>query len=152
LFERLEDLEPLVHTEPQPYRVFDEGGLEESVRRALGRILNSRSHHNATVEPYVRGTVLAYGIPDATAFSPASETDRVRLAELIARAIEAYEPRLREVRVSLAPDPSNPRAMTGSIGGRLVADSIDKPVSFPLAVEGDDVVSAGGLRAEGATP
>jgi type VI secretion system protein ImpF len=137
LFERLMDLEPSVPWEPQPFRVFDEAGLRASVRSAVSRILNSRSNLPPHLREYVRGTVLDYGIPDTTNFSPASEPDRVALGDLIAQSIARYEPRLRDVTVVLEPHPSNPRALTGTLRASLLHDSKEKAVSFPIDIHSE---------------
>jgi type VI secretion system protein ImpF len=158
LFERLVDLDPSLAWEPQPFRVFDRAGLEESVRRAASRILNTRSHITARLQEYVRGTVLDFGIPDTTAYSPASEPDRLALGELIAASLARHEPRLRNVHVRLEPHPSNPRAMIGELRASLLVDSTEQPVSFPLSIDsqgadtGAGETSSTGPESPGATP
>jgi len=142
LFERLTDLEPAVSWEPQPFRVFDEEGLKGSVRAAVSRILNSRSNLPDHLREYVRGTVLDYGIPDTTNFSPASEPDRMALGDLIAHSIARYEPRLRDVTVTIEPHPSNPRAMVGVLRASLLVDSREKPVSFPIDIDSEGADAA----------
>lgn len=133
--------------EPQPYRTFDEAGLEESVRASVSRILNSRSHIGEHLREYVRGTVLDYGLGDISQFSPASETDRLVLGDRIAASIAQYEPRLRDVRVKLAPHPTNPRAMAGELRASLGAGTSSRAVSFPLAIDGN----GGSVGVEGDT-
>jgi type VI secretion system protein ImpF len=142
LFERLMDLEPSVPWEPRPFRVFDEAGLKGSVRAAVSRILNSRSSLPVHLREYVRGTVLDYGIPDTTNFSPASETDRNALGDLIAHSIARYEPRLRDVTVTIEPHPSNPRAMIGILRASLLVDSRERPVSFPIDIDSEGADTA----------
>ena len=61
----------------------------------------------------VAGTVLDYGVPDLAPLSPANESDQLRLAEMLAQRIAAYEPRLRDVRVVLAPSSESPVALQG---------------------------------------
>lgn len=44
--------------------------------------------------------VLGWGLPDMSGFTPTSEKDREAIAEMIAAAIERFEPRLENVRVT----------------------------------------------------
>jgi type VI secretion system protein ImpF len=135
LFERLIDLEPAVSWEPQPLRTFDEAGLRASVRNAVSRILNSRSNLPDHLREYVRGTVLDFGIPDTTTYSPASETDRFALGDLIARSIALYEPRLRDVSIVIEPHATNPRALVAVLRASMLINSRETAVSFPLTID-----------------
>jgi type VI secretion system protein ImpF len=143
LFERLIDSEPAVSSEPHPFRVFERDDLEESIRRSISRILNSRSAVPGHLQEYTRGTVLDYGIPDISTFSPASESDRVALGDIIARSIAMFEPRLTDILVTIEPHPENHRAMIGTLRAVLATDSVQKAVSFPLSInrEGADAVA-----------
>ena len=85
----------------QTEQVLDIDGVEASVVRELGRLLNSRSRVPLSVFTDTELTVLDYGIPDYGARSAQSEADRRRVATAIRHAIEAFEPRLSEVDVAL---------------------------------------------------
>jgi type VI secretion system lysozyme-like protein len=128
LFERLTDLNREEKQESRPQRVLDSGELRRSVRQEVSRLLNTRC---ATWEDRT-GTVLDYGLPDFSWMSPASETDRQLLAATIARKVACFEPRLREVRVTIQRDETNPRTVLGMLEGVLLVESIREPVSFPL--------------------
>ena len=106
-----------------------------AVLEELRHLLNSRCHLRGDLLYGVAGTVLEYGVPDLSRFSPADETDHRRVAELLEQKIAAYEPRLRNVRVVLAPSTQNPMALTGRVIASLRAGSVDEPVSFPLAID-----------------
>ena len=54
------------------------------------------------------------------------------LGQMIAQKLRDFEPRLRQVNVTLEADPSNPRAMIGSIEAMLVIESVIEPISFLL--------------------
>ncbi|HWG47021.1 MAG TPA: type VI secretion system baseplate subunit TssE [Gemmataceae bacterium] len=75
----------------------------DSVRRDLENLLNTRR----TVEDWpsdfveVSNSILAYGMPDLTAFNAGAPREREELALLIGDALTRFEPRLRDVRVSL---------------------------------------------------
>jgi len=132
LFDRLVDLDPDVPAEPRPMRTLDPRGLRESVRRELERMLNTRSSLPVDrLDQRVELTVLEYGIPDLSAFSAGSEEDLVRLAGVVARAVAAFEPRLRRVRVTVDRLQDGFRALWLRIDADLVVGEVAEPISFP---------------------
>lgn len=146
LFDRLVDRDPGLRRELRPLRTLDRRGLRESVRRELERLFNTRCPvpaHRLAGRPR---TVLDYGIPDLSGFSPRSHEDRERLAAILRRAVEAYEPRLADVRVQLEADPHDELALAGRIQAVLVVGSVPEPVSFLTVLqlkEGEVEVHAG---------
>jgi type VI secretion system protein ImpF len=75
-------------------------GVEASVEHELHRLLNSRSRINLSEFTEKNLTVCDYGIPDYTALSVRSDTDRVQIATAIAYAIAHIEPRLTNTTVT----------------------------------------------------
>jgi type VI secretion system protein ImpF len=75
-------------------------GVEASVEHELHRLLNSRSRINLSEFTEKNLTVCDYGIPDYTALSVRSDTDRVQIATAIAYAIAHFEPRLTNTTVT----------------------------------------------------
>jgi type VI secretion system lysozyme-like protein len=104
--------------------------LTESVRQELLRLFNTRCPLPADQLEDRPRTVLEYGIPDLSDFAPADHGDRLRLARTLEQAIEAYEPRLRQVRVTVD-DPTSDRRLSAVIEGVLVVDAVAEPVLFP---------------------
>jgi type VI secretion system protein ImpF len=100
LFERLVDLDPSVNEESQPFRVLSKTELWESVSRELGRLLNTRCPVPLRLIGEVERTVINYGVPDFTSLSPQNSADRQLIATTIGQTIAAFEPRLRNVRVT----------------------------------------------------
>jgi type VI secretion system protein ImpF len=132
LFDRLAQGSP----EPgKEQRILDSNTIRESVLQDLLRLLNTRSSRRGLLQPMVEGTVLDYGLPDFSALTPASDADRNILAQAIAARISAHEPRLRNVRVVLGPDPVSPKAVVGVIVASLVIGSIYEPVTFHMGVD-----------------
>ena len=132
LFDRLVDLDPQAPAEPRPLRTLDPRGLRESVRRELERMLNTRSSLPVDqLDQRAELTVLEYGIPDLSAFSAGSEEDLVRLAGVVARAVAAFEPRLRRVRVAVDRLQDGLRALWLRIDADLVVGEVAEPISFP---------------------
>lgn len=133
LFERLEDGDP-ASPEARPFRVHDRDGVRASVARELARLLNTRCALSAGELAGRARTVLEYGLPD---WSPAHGRDpaaRKALEAAARRAIEAYEPRLREVRVTAHPVPGRERELLFTVDAVLAVDGGREPVSFPLVL------------------
>ena len=116
-------------------RVLGERSLRESVRQDLSRLLNTRSGQRGPLQQLVEGTVLDYGLPDFSSLTPASDGDRNLLAKAVAARIAAHEPRLRNVRVVLDPDPVFPHKVQGVITASMVTGEVYEPVTFYMAME-----------------
>jgi type VI secretion system protein ImpF len=132
LFDRLTDLDPESAGELRPMRTLNRTGLRESIRRELGRLLNTRS--SIPVDELAQRpelTVLEYGIPDLSAYSAGDDGHQRLLAGILARVITAFEPRLREVRVSVVRLEDEQRSLRLRIDAVLTADEVARPVSFP---------------------
>lgn len=144
LFERLAGGDPPAAREgARPFRVHETAALKESVRRELVRLLNTRS--SAGINSRGGGgemSVLDYGVPDFTALSALSGDDRLKLSAAVAQVIAAFEPRLRDVRVTSEGLRSNDRALILRLDAMLVVGEHSEPVSFPLLVR----AGAGGVE------
>jgi len=127
---------------------YDLEDLKASVARDLANLLNTRRSPPAfpLEAPEAERSVLAYGLPDMTAFNPRSERDQSRLVAAMKRAVDWFEPRLDRVRIELlGTDP-----LSGHLRFRLDAvlkiqprpitvtfDTVLRPVTKTFAVEGD---------------
>lgn len=92
--------------------LLDAPGLRLSLRREMDRLFNTRSAR--TVDAYLQAdlSVIDYGLPDVSHLSVQSETDRGLVAQVIVKALSAFEPRLSAVRVEvLANERSGVRAV-----------------------------------------
>ncbi|HWM89364.1 MAG TPA: type VI secretion system baseplate subunit TssE [Thermoanaerobaculia bacterium] len=138
LFDRLVDKDRRLGREARPLRTLGRRDLKESVRRELVRLFNTRCPipaHRLGDRPR---TVIDYGIPDLSGFSARSPDDRSRLAEVLLQAVEAFEPRLANVRVHLDPIPGDDLSLSGRIEAALVFDSVAEPVSFVTVLQMKD--------------
>lgn len=135
IFDRLVDESPKVETEPRPFRTLNRQELRESVRRDLGRLLNTR----CPIPPHLlygrQRSVVDYGAPDFTTFTPQNAQDQTRLGFLLTRTVEAFEPRLHRVRVSISPNHKREQALRATLEAVLVVGSIAEAVSFPIAIQ-----------------
>lgn len=131
-------LERLANPDPPGSRTTreDTGPLVDSVKRHLQRLLNTR-----------QGQVLTqpeYGMPDITdcAEGAPEVLDRVRRA--IKHSIEAFEPRLRRVKITHVPLGGDLN-LHFAISGEVVAGKRQVPVHFNTTVtpSGSAVIAAG---------
>ncbi|PTL82647.1 type VI secretion system baseplate subunit TssE [Vitiosangium sp. GDMCC 1.1324] len=130
LFDRLMDLE----TVPA---VLDEQELRASVRREVAHALSTRCmlslEQADALEPHER-SVLDYGLPDLRTLGSTADAAR-QLERIISRAVEAYEPRLRQLRVSVRLPPEEEGLPVAVITARLVHEPMTEPITFPLQLD-----------------
>jgi type VI secretion system protein ImpF len=134
LFERLIDDGPKASSGGGGRAALSGSALTRSIGAEVSRLLNTRcAYPLAEVERGAR-TILEYGLPDLSNYSPADDSDRRLLARAIHDTIAAYEPRLSAVRVEVvAADPR--RATLGiNVSGQQGAGSFVEPVSFPVVI------------------
>lgn len=136
LFMRLADPDPLEESESCPLRVLDREAQLKCIRRNVASILSTR--RRPRFDEGRQLTVLSYGIPDFSARNAVKEADRQQLAALVAQAIETFETRLRNVRVSFEPNKANPARLDGMMDAELVTESLREPVSFPINLTGEE--------------
>jgi len=135
LFDRLVDRDRFLSRELVQMRTYDRRGVRESVRRELEQLFNTRCPipaHRLGSRPR---TVIDYGIPDFSTFSARDHNDRARLATILRKAVEAYEPRLANVRVEIDPIVGNDFKLSGVIAADLVIDGVSEPVLFETALQ-----------------
>jgi type VI secretion system protein ImpF len=131
LFDRLVDV-PDWNQHEQPSLIMDQNQLRASVRRELGRLLNTRCsiplHQFAEEER----SVVNYGIPDFSSLSPHNADDHALIASIVGQTIAAFEPRLRQVQVEVGPASIAESALSLYISAKLVIGLFTEPVSFPV--------------------
>jgi len=130
LVDRLIDRDPRSSREARPLRILDRRALKESVRRDLGWLLNTRSPVPAAQLETQERTVINYGLPDFSAMSAQNLDDHYRLAVNIARTLDAFEPRLKHVRVTVDEFREDEKSLRVRIDAVLAVGSISEPVSF----------------------
>ena len=133
LFDRLVDVPDW---DQQPLRILNREQLKASVRRELGRLLNTRCSIPLHQVGEEERSVVKYGIPDFSSLSPNNAEDHVLIASIVGQTIAAFEPRLRHVRVDVGPAFSAESALWLNINAELVVGMFAEPVSFPLTLNG----------------
>jgi type VI secretion system protein ImpF len=151
VFDRLVDLEPRSNVEAPLTRAESVRRLRIAVRRDLEWLLNSR---RVAVPPdpalaQLNESVYTYGIPDITSIGIASPHERSRLLGEIRRAIQLYEPRLTDVKVSLLDDDELHRfqRLDFRIEALLVMDPAPEAIRFDTTL--DAVNQSYRIRTEG---
>lgn len=132
LFDRLVDVSLDGDGHEDHLRILNAKQLKASVRREVGRLLNTRCSiplHRLGEE---ERSVVNYGIPDFSSLSPNNADDRVLIASIVGQTIAAFEPRLRNVRVDVGPASGAESALWLNIGAELVIGLFAEPVSFPV--------------------
>ena len=134
LFERLVDEDPHTPGEAQPFRIYGVAALRESVGRELLRLLNTRCPRVGGPVDEADRTILDYGIPNFSQMATGSDNDMHQLGRILEQAITVYEPRLRNVQVTIESSKTSKTTAVGSIEAMLVVGNVNEPVSFPLVM------------------
>jgi len=138
LLDRLIDRDPSLGGDPAVTRAQSVRNLKASLRRDLEWLLNSRRTPEAVDDSMqeLSQSLFNYGLPDFSSVSLHSPRDRDFLLLEIERTLAIFEPRLRDVRVSLVEDP-NPvaRMLHFQIEGALQMDPAPEQVSFDTVLQ-----------------
>jgi type VI secretion system protein ImpF len=118
-----------------PYRARSASvrGLKAALRRDLEWLLNTRRNPLAAPESMeeLSQSLYNYGLPDFSALSSDAPKDRQKLLVEIERTVARFEPRLRNVRVSLIEGSgAGTRALRFQIEGALQMDPSPEHISF----------------------
>src|SRR5580692_5911477 len=82
---------------------YDVPKMYRAVLRDLEDLLNTRQTYRDMPAHLteVHDSIMAYGLPDILSFDSVSTQERAQIGQSIQQVIERFEPRLREVHVSL---------------------------------------------------
>jgi len=131
-------MEPQSQKEVRPLTTLDKAGLKQSIRREMGRLLNTRCPI-PLAPPGQERTVINYGIPDFSSLSPNNNDHRLKLETWIRDAIVSYEPRLVDVRVMVEPPSRGELTLIARIEAKLQLETIREPVAFSVVMKRDAV-------------
>lgn len=134
VLDRLVDAHPRHDTESPPRRTASVEELRQLIQRDLEWLLGTRwKAQDRGTGPHGR-TVVEYGLEDFAPFSPSDQRATRRMARAIREAIEAYEPRLQDVTVTVDAAPHTPGAAKATVRALLVVGDVREPVAFPFEV------------------
>jgi type VI secretion system protein ImpF len=116
-------------------RLLQGADLKASLARDLERLLNTRN--GLTVDEALGGEAssLTYGLPDVLAQGIEPGVGLQVLGDLVQRAIEGFEPRLREVTVQAEPDIRCPDRVQLSITASVTVGRQLQRVDFNVALD-----------------
>ena len=132
ILDRLIDDEPEITSEPPVSRMKSLRQLKNSVKRDLEWLLNSRSVIDdipADLKELQR-SVFVFGIPDFTSANVSSLNDQIRIRRIVLAAIEAFEPNLRDVAVTVERGREFERSLHFRISANLQVEPDPEPVTF----------------------
>jgi type VI secretion system protein ImpF len=137
VLDRLIDSEPGVSHEPVQFRLQDIRQAKASVIRDLENLLNTRRPPEDLSRDYpnVRKSLLVYGLKDFSVSNHRSVATLQRLSTEIERLISQFEPRLRNVAVTLDVDAGNERVLRFRISGTLIVEPLSEPVTFDTVLD-----------------
>lgn len=131
VLDRLIDAEPEAPSEPEASRAGSLGRLKLSVRRDLQALFNTRrGNPDPPSGGELQSSLINYGLPDFSSASIVSALDRNQIRRALETAVARFEPRLRDVVVTLMPTPATERALHFRIDARLRVEPAPEPVVF----------------------
>jgi type VI secretion system protein ImpF len=146
VLDRLIDYEPEISREAVASRSKNLRLLKQSVRRDLEWLLNTRKTPDISPDlTLVNASAVGFGIPDFTNLSARNPADHTRLRRSIEQSIEAFEPRLEGVVVTIDQVSSMNRTIHFRIDARLKVDPAPEPVVFDTTFH----VGSGEVRVKG---
>jgi type VI secretion system protein ImpF len=138
LLDRLIDYEPKAAADTPVSRAQSVRLLKTSVRRDLEWLLNTRRTPEPAPESMkeLSHSLFNYGLPDFSSLSVNSPRDRDRLLLELEHAVAVFEPRLKDVRVSLVEAPAGySRTLRFQIEGLLDMDPVAERISFDTVLQ-----------------
>lgn len=138
LFDRLSQAVPGEPGDLSETWTLDEQALRASVRHEVAQVLGTRCplslEEEAALEPAER-SVLDYGLPDVGTLGLASAEEVHRLERLIAHTVQAFEPRLEHLQVSVQAPATGGSPPVAHLTARLVGDPAAQALSLPLRLD-----------------
>jgi type VI secretion system protein ImpF len=139
LLERLIDRDPNLKTDPAVSRPQSVRNLKASLRRDLEWLLNTRRNPDAAPESMseLSQSLYNYGLPDFAALSINSPKDRDRLVLELEHTVSLFEPRLKDIRVSMVEDDTSgySRTIHFQIEAMLQMEPAPEQVSFDTILQ-----------------
>jgi type VI secretion system protein ImpF len=108
-----------------------------AVARDLENLLNCKNFFTPFPEAFkeLNRSVMAYGLPDFTAMNPRGLSEKSELLHAVERAIQFFEPRLKNVMVSLDDSDNDARRILFKISALLVMEPFVESVHFDTYFE-----------------
>jgi type VI secretion system lysozyme-like protein len=140
LFERLIDEEVGETFEIPPRRFYNRFELIQSIEREVYRILNTRSTARRDDYGYLDldqenfGLPQMFGMADFSQFDGANTGHWPKIAKICELAIERYEPRLKNVRLSIQSFDRQDQCLIANVEADLDIPHFQGEVTFPMGI------------------
>ncbi len=137
VLDRLIDYELDVPHEPPASRSKSLRLFRQAVKRDLEWLLNTRQVAGG-VPPELKeltGSLAAYGLPDFSNTTVTDATEQHRLRRVIEEIIAVFEPRLRDVMVTVEQGRETERALRFRIDANLIVDPAPEPITFDTTLQ-----------------
>jgi len=135
--DRLIDQEPERKLEPPVTRAQSLRELKGALRRDLEWLLNTRRTIEASPASLkeLERSLYNYGLPDVSSLYLRSPRDQALLLQAIKTAIDIFEPRLLNIKVTFEPASDDTRVIRFAIEGLLRMDPAPEHVYFDTVLE-----------------
>jgi type VI secretion system lysozyme-like protein len=139
LFDRLMDDDPEEDRKYPIKRFYNRFELIQSIEREVGRILNTRTtakrveYDELFEDPMNFGLPEMYGLADFSQYDAANEEDWNWIAEICEQAILRYEPRIKNVVVSVVEFNQRTQSLSLTIHADFAIKEFKGEVTFPVA-------------------
>lgn len=139
VLDRLFDANPDEKVDPPITRLESVRRLKTALKRDMEWLLNTRRcpvMDQMEDDPgELKRSLLNYGLPDISSMSVQSGKDHTRILRQMEEAVEFFEPRLRNVRISLHPVAKGSRLLRFSMEAMLMIDPAPEQVRFDTLLE-----------------
>jgi type VI secretion system protein ImpF len=110
---------------------------KKSVKRDLEWLFNTRHTFDERLDDYpqLSASVFAYGVPDMSSISRSSGKDHRRLAFVMQKSLEVFDPRLQQVQIEIEPLAGFNRSLQFRINGLLVMDPSPEEVVIDAVLD-----------------
>jgi type VI secretion system protein ImpF len=138
VLDRLIDAHPEEKVDPPITRTESLRRMKSALKRDMEWLLNTRRCQvmEELDDPgELAKSVLNYGLPDISSMSVQSGKDHNRILRQMEEAVEYFEPRLKNVRVSLRPVEKTSRTLRFTIDALLMIDPAPEQIRFDTVLE-----------------
>jgi len=137
LFDRLIDDDPEIVTELPPKRYYNRFELIQSIKREVEGILNTRAtakrvnHEDFSEDELNSGLPEMFGLGDFSQYDGENEGDWNHIEELCEQAIMRYEPRIKNVTVSVTAFDQKAQSLSITIHADFAIREFQGELTFP---------------------
>jgi type VI secretion system protein ImpF len=137
VLDRLIDLDPNLSQDPPRSQSASLVELKQAVRRDLEWLLNTRCHAENVDGGLTEAprSVAFYGLPDFTAASAKSSAEQDKMTKAIEEALNYFEPRFSNIKVSLEPVSNVDRNLKFRIEATLEIEPTPEAVVFDTVLQ-----------------